>query len=426
MIATAQYDTLLTLSHRSPGVTAMYNELRVSAENHVLDLGLSSGASFNFFTQLSCKIHFENINEFFADNDTDTLSGDELIAKLDDYLTPLDPDMRFDAILTWDLFNFLDLKTIGWLIQRLSQYCQPNTLLHIMKCVSANMPAKPRHCQIIDQYRINIKQSSQQTARIRPYHGTALLLRHMPNFYMENSYLNFEGMVPGLGEQLMRFQPEKKQVVRRQASDELAQGANYISRKRNADGQTHKSYALPILLNKFNASNCANVLDLGLKNRNNYDFLYSQTKGVFAENIFQEIQVQIKSGQTPELKNHMLNFPEGTKFDVILVWDILNFLPTEFLTAVFNKLAPFTHEATLLHTILYSGKETPSQPQQFQIVDADNIEIYPSDKQPGFSPLTSTRLLKTIGNFKLSDTFVFRPGMQRGIYEYLFQRHTQR
>lgn len=406
--------------HRSPGITAMYNELKASRNLKVLDLGSTSALSFDFFSRLSCKIHFENLDEFFQEPCYQDLAGQALIESLEAFLTEFSSDIYFDIVLTWDLFNYLDLTAIEWLASRLSAHCNPNTLLHAVRCVSPSIPATPRHFQILNQYYLQIDEPPAVPNKKHSCHRTAMLLRHMPNFHMENSYLNFSGMIPGLAEQLMRYQPESSKRIRRQASDELAKGSNYIPKQKNQQGVLHKSYALPALFSRYQGQKNLNVLDLGLKNRNNYDFLYATTKGVFAENIYANIQLQLKSSQTPEIKVHTLNFPDETRFDAILVWDILNFLQPELISALFQHLDRHTHSKTMLYAIIYSGKEIPREPQQFEFRSESDIEVFPSSKVLGVSPLNSSRLLNALRTFTLEDTFVFRPGMQRGIYEYLF------
>lgn len=414
------------LPHRSPGITAMYNELKASKNHQILDLGSSSGANFTFFSQMSCNIHFENLDEFLVEPAVQQVDSETMINALQTYLTDFDDDRRFDVVLTWDLFNYLDLQTIQWLMTRISKHCRDNALLHSIKCVSPTIPPIPRKFYITDQYQTRVQQVETTRTRYHACYGTAALLRNMPNFHMEHSYLNFSEMIPGLAEQLLRFKPDNSRLLRRQASDELAKNDNYVSRVKNSTGLLHRSYALDDMLQKFTQNSSITLLDLGLKNRHNYDFLYGLTNGVSAENIYHELLLQTKSGHPQELKSHMLNFPEGTQFDAILAWDIMNFLPHDMISAIFSRLAPYTHGKTLLHTIIYSGKETPKGPQQFQFVDRNNLTVYPEDKLPGNNTLTATQLLKSVMGFKLAGTYVFRPGMQRGIYEYLLQNQESR
>src|SRR5690606_3573877 len=97
-------------------------ELKLSKRNNILDLGSSSAASFQFFSRLSCHIHFEGVDSFLADCGEAWASGEALRESLDDYLSEFADGKKFDIILTWDIFNYLDRETLQWLVARLNQH----------------------------------------------------------------------------------------------------------------------------------------------------------------------------------------------------------------------------------------------------------------------------------------------------------------
>ena len=408
------------LRHRSPGITSIYNEVKTSHKNRILDLGSSSGASFNFFSQLSCNIYFENLSDFFSSNPIEALSKTEVIARLEDYLSDFDQQEKFDVILTWDIFDYLDLNVVQWLIQRLSAYFSPNALIYSIRSVSKHITKKPKSFQITDQYHINIGTSESTFERTYPCHHTAKLLKFLPDFYMESSYLNYEGMIPSLAEMVMRYQPDKKRVTRTQSSDELAQNQHYDETQKQYTKSPHRSYALEPLLRNMTPQ--AVVLDLGLKNKNNYDFYYEYTHNLYAVNFLSTLNVQQNYDALGQLKRHILSFPEDLKFDVILCWDILNFLEPKMISELFSRLDFHITTSTEIHAVVYSGNTKPKQAQQFQIRSNNQLDIFTAPRVESASTLNSSDLLKAIKTFQLRDTYVFREGMQRGIYEYILTR----
>lgn len=410
----------LSLAHRSPGLTAIYNEIKGSRVNHVLDLGPSSAKSFNFFAQLSCKIRFENLTDVFAANFNDASQEETILEQLDHHIDDRKLNDRFDLVLTWDLFNYLDLAGVEWFTKKLSKLCNPNALIHSVRYLGANIPAHPQTFQIVSQYQLMICDAVEAAPRRHASHDTARLLKLMPDFYLENTYLNFEGMIPGLMENVLRFQPQKTLSGRRQSSDELnIADAPQMSTAIQRDLLPHIS---PALANVFSAiTTTSAILDLGQKTRQNYNLLYGITQNIYAENLHQELQIQEKAGGELHFKAHMLNFPPDLRFDIILLWDTLNFLSPEIIEKLFDRLRPWLHDNTVIHAIVYSGKEIPASPQQFLMRTTAEMDICPSSKKVATDPLTSSRLLKLMKTFKLDETFVFRPGMQRGIYEYIFR-----
>lgn len=410
----------LPLAHRSPGLTAIYNEVKGSRANHILDFGPSSAKSFNFFAQLSCKIRFENVNELFnTAKDGKSLDSADLLAQMDHYISISGADERFDVVLIWDIFNYLDHAGIKWLSQKLGQLCRPNALIHSVRYLGTNIPSRPQSFQIVNQYQTLICDPKSAEPRRYASPETARLLKLMPDFYLENTYLNFDGMVPGLMESVLRFQPHKTLSGRRQSSVEL-QGQE-LEPTQSALPRGLQPHQSPALARVFGAlTEPPTLLDLGQKTRQNYDFLYTITQQIYAEDVYQELAIQEKMSGAASFKAHMLNFPPQLRFDIVLLWDILNFLSPALIEKLFERLRPWLHETTVIHAIVYSGKEIPATPQQFLMGTSAALSISPSDKKAVAEPLTSSRLLKLMKDFRLQETFMFQPGMQRGIYEYLF------
>lgn len=406
-------------NHRSPGLTIIYNEIKDSPDCRILDLGMSSGTTFRFFQELSCNIHFESIDEFLTESNSIYSDHAMVVDKLEHYLTQYKNEQKFDVILTWDLFDYLDLKTIQWFMERLTKHCKANTILHIMKCVNPSIPTNPRHFQIQNKHQLKVTQIDSSSPRVHPSHNTAELLRHIPHFYMVNAYLNIDGMIPGLSEDILRVQTGEKRTTRNLSSDELEPKHNHFQRVKNASVQKHTSMALPKLIEHEKNQDTSNILNLGPKN--NSDIFCNSSNNLYSEDLYQQVKIQIQRGLTPTIKAHMLNFPQGTKFNTILAWDTLNYLPTTIIEELFEQLSHHMHDNTLVHVILYSGKEIPEGPQQFHIRDDNTIDIYPVAKRQSMPPLTSTQLIKAMKHLTLVDTFSFRPGMRPGISEYTFK-----
>lgn len=407
--------------HRSPGLTAIYNEIKGSRVNHVLDLGMSSAKSFNFFAQLSCKIRFESLNDLFQDEDF----SDTLLERLDQHFDHARLLDHYDLILTWDLLNYLDLPGVERLMSKIVPLCRPDTLIHSVRYLGSAIPRLPQHFQIVDQYQLLVSAPTDQAPRVHNSHDTARLLRLVPSFYLEHTYLNFDGMIPGLMENVLRFQPQKSLLRHRQASDELADTETiYAAASVQPSRDTHISPALQRVFKEIATTEQPAILDLGPKTRQNYDFLHSLTQNIYAENIYQELQIQEKTAAEPRFKAHMLNYPEHLRFDVVLLWDILNFFPPSVIAELFGRLRPHLHAGSVIHALVYSGREIPETPQTFVLRTRGELEIATAAKRPACEPLTSSRMLKLMKTFHLAETFVFQPGMQRGIYEYLFRLQT--
>lgn len=414
----------VVFTHRSPGITAIYNELKVSTRNNVLDLGSSSHSSFQFFSQLSCHIHFEAIDAFLADGGEVCASAEALQAGLNDYLSTFSPDKKFDIILAWDIFNYLDSETLCWLITRLNQHCRANTLLHTIKYVGRKLPAAPRNYQILNQYQVKITCDNILCTRPFATIDTNKTLKNMPDYVVEQTFMRHEGMSQDITEHVLRYQSDKKDSRRQQASAGLALGGRELPQHT----VMHRSYGLEQICAHLRNLPGATVLTIGSKATHSGDFLLEYAEQVYVEDLVPSL---IPANETREgeqhLRQHALNYPADVYFDVILAWDLFNFCSAAQLVSIVEKLRPHLHENTQIFSFFYPGKEKPERPQKCYLLDEKNIALLPSPKsRTAGEDLTAGAVLKTLGNFHLANTHILRPGMYGGVYEYIFKASTDK
>lgn len=123
------------------------------------------------------------------------------------------------------------------------------------------------------------------------------------------------------------------------------------------------------------------------------------------------------------LKSHLLAKPERVKFDVILCWDLLNFLSADMIAYLIELLEPNLKPGTLLHAMIYTGANGPTRPAKFKLLQdftyetADDPE-YPQVAYQGHSIVT---LMQSLGRFNLSNSLVKRQGMRKDLFEYFFE-----
>lgn len=413
------HDQPVDIIHRSPGITAIYNELKTSTRNNVLDLGSASAASFQFFSRLSCHIHFEGLDTFLEECGEAWVSGEALRAGLDDYLSTFADDKPFDVILAWDILNYVDRETLQWLIARLNQYSRANTLLHTVKYMGRNLPATPRHFQILDQYQVRMRCAGVLCSRPFPVMDTATTLKSLRDYTMEYSYTQQEGMAQDVTEQVLRYQPDGGSSKRQAASAELGVLPQATVQ--------HRSYGLEQVCDFLRNTNNSSVLDLGGKAARNGDFFLGCAENFYAEDLLPALLNASAERGEPLIRQHALRYDSNITFDVILAWDLFNFCSREQLAAIYEKLRPHMHSDTKIFTLFYTGAEVPEKPQRCYVLDDKHIALLPAPKHAtskSAAPdgeLTAVALLKIFHEFSLARTYIVQPGMQRGIYEYIFQ-----
>jgi len=123
------------------------------------------------------------------------------------------------------------------------------------------------------------------------------------------------------------------------------------------------------------------------------------------------------------LQEHLIAKPEKIKFDVVLCWDLLNFLSAELIAYLVELLQPNLKPGTLLHAMIYTGAQAPQRPAKFKLLrdftyeTADDPE-YPNVAYQGHSTVT---LMQSLGRFNLSNSLVKRQGMRKDLFEYFFE-----
>ena len=123
------------------------------------------------------------------------------------------------------------------------------------------------------------------------------------------------------------------------------------------------------------------------------------------------------------LQDHLLAKPEKIKFDVVLCWDLLNFLSADLITHLIELLQPNLKAGTLLHAMIYTGSKAPQRPAKFKLLQDFTYETaddpdYPCVPYQGHSTVT---LMQSLGRFNLSNSLVQRQGMRKDLIEYFFE-----
>lgn len=105
--------------------------------------------------------------------------------------------------------------------------------------------------------------------------------------------------------------------------------------------------------------------------------------------------------------------------DVVIAWDIFNYLNTELCKTFVDLLMPFLKPSAYIYLLVYSQKEMSAQPIPFKIISDDRLEYQPLTKTTRPSPrFNQTDLQRYFSQFAVIKSVLLRNGMQ----EYLFRR----
>lgn len=184
---------------------------------------------------------------------------------------------------------------------------------------------------------------------------------------------------------------------------------------------THKSLALAALYQRLRHDRKYHILDLGPALGANVEFFSQFRCKLYIEDYYQSLAAaRTAEEETPspeQLYQKLLPYAEDIRFDVILCWDLFNYLPRQELQILLKHLARYCQRGTLLFSLVATHRQIPAQPTLFKIMDDENLiyEMDSSDLRPSIEHKPRDLKLLMQG-FQTANTFQLRSGMQ----EFLF------
>lgn len=414
MFTTLNAPEVQEAAHRYPGITFISQALNANKSRRILDLGSASAASFNFFMRKGCTVRFENISQYVADQLTnaEVRASQLLRASLEDYLSGFRSHEKFDVVLTWDLFNFLDLETLSWLVSKLGEFCHDQSLLHSVRYLKA-APAAPLQYQIVSDHEVKY-QGLVDTAPNYEAHLLPELVRSLPFYHLDTSFNQQNGMPKDVSEDVYRFQPSKRNMIRHQAKLDTPEVSTD-----SLPGKPHRSYALEALCDHLTTIESPRILDFGAAIDTNEEFYRNYSNNISFAGLYEALKNNITPQEILTRKDLFKCEPDDC-FDVVFAWGLLGYCSKEQLLAIKQRLLPHMHADTKIHVVIYAGYTQPVTPDRYYIKNIRTLFL-PEVKEysNGQPPVTAIRLLKILGDASYENSFIMKPGMAPNFFEHI-------
>jgi hypothetical protein len=188
-----------------------------------------------------------------------------------------------------------------------------------------------------------------------------------------------------------------------------------------AGPEVHRSLALPSVFAALARGHKMNVLDLGGAIGSNVQRLSEYGCRLDIEDLYASKSAAAEDSLGSEFFTQFLAPPEGTKFDLVLAWDLLNYLDRKELAHMADRLRLFCRPGALIFALVSIHKNIPAQPIRFRFVNQDEEKLVydrrTTVERPGprFAP---AELNSALRGFHVDRSFLLRHGIQ----EYLFVR----
>lgn len=163
------------------------------------------------------------------------------------------------------------------------------------------------------------------------------------------------------------------------------------------------------------------MLDLGPASGSNVSFFAHRGCKLFIADLNSSLFGSTSLADRAEALDLALarDIPTQETFDLVLLWDLLDYLDGTEIRILGSRLKPVCHATTLLYGMVSIRKEIPDRPSRFEILNVGSIRYSLGSQLPRQGPLhKEPDLAKLMSDFRVESTYLLRHGMQ----EYLFRR----
>ncbi len=173
--------------HRSLALGALLGALHPDRREQVLDLGPPVGGNIEWLSSRGARVFVADLYPSLTAESVEARAP-ENFPRLVSTLLPIGPDDVFDAVLAWDLFNYLRPDQIGALMARVAPCCRPGALVLSFVSTRKEIPNAPLRYRILSPETIRVDGPIAPT-RAAPRFLQPDLARVLPAFRLKSSFL---------------------------------------------------------------------------------------------------------------------------------------------------------------------------------------------------------------------------------------------
>jgi hypothetical protein len=171
----------------SQALKALLGGLQAGSRPAVLDLGPPLAANIQFLSALSCRVRIADLHRSLSAESVESRSPERMGALLE-RLLPLAPGERFDAVLAWDVFDYVRPDQATALMGRLASACEAETPVLVLASTGREIPAQPLRYRILGPENLACD-GPREPRRASPRHTQPDLARMMAGFSIRRSFL---------------------------------------------------------------------------------------------------------------------------------------------------------------------------------------------------------------------------------------------
>ena len=195
-----------------------------------------------------------------------------------------------------------------------------------------------------------------------------------------------------------------------------------MQRKVLPEPVVHRSLGLQALCQRLQGVETCSVLELGSVRGGNVDFWSRFSPSIYIADLRSILPLPASPSEDLEFVapdwDSWLGLPDGRSYDVILAWDLLNYLELPAIKSLIGYLRPFCRPGALFFMLIFDQKEMPDKITVYHIADESHLRYEYTGPDMRACPRHQPRTLAgAMTPFRVADSFRLR----NGVIEYLFE-----
>jgi len=190
---------------------------------------------------------------------------------------------------------------------------------------------------------------------------------------------------------------------------------------KNPPAQKYRSLALKRILSRCNKK--IRILDLGAARSANFKFFTGLAAELTIADVYAALKEQrsrrhkLKGNARNDLWQHeayrnIFPYATGTRFNLVLAWDLFNYLTRCEIGGLMERIHRFCEPGTSLYALIATNRKMASQPIHFNIVDNETLLYQSIAGQQQIAPLYLEKdLLKMMPGLAVENRILLRNGM---------------
>lgn len=179
---------------------------------------------------------------------------------------------------------------------------------------------------------------------------------------------------------------------------------------------TQASRLLPFLFEQVDDEQLITVLNVGPALSETVNFFSGYRCKLYFADLYPELPLHTEeeNGEDtgPELERRLeeaLQLPDEVQFDIVFLWDVLNFMSSDAIDALMDKLRPHLHPKSRAHCFAVHSSQIPIADHYHGIVDEEHLSVRKRPQAPpDYQPHPQGELVSMLNFFQV-DRSVLMP-----------------